>query len=593
MTVRFSAHTTYQFDIEESIAMGMDEVYATPFDSRTNERFADVQTILENLKRLREKADRAAERGLAVYPLFLTIMHPEGNFDVHPRFRRQRNLDGSERPGFVCFRDELRQDEMLQALAAAAELGFRRIAIDDDLRDAFCYCDEHLSSFEGFRGRTRGEIQAILDSPLTSAEHEDLRVGWYKSKSEKMLDFARKVETTIHSRNPKCRIGIYTSAKRCQDLSGRRMLEWFDLFHGDEAAAFTRLYGESYFDTGTGIAKSSGWHRYTHAVYPRDVEQRLEMTTVPAFEFRSPGNLLFECQLALLGCGVPLVHWALAVDFDISGLDRHLPGFKKTAEGLLESAPVPGQFTYDLAVYVGQGLGPYMPVSESLVRDPMEFYANLSLVGLPLACTDRIRENMRAVFVSGPVSREDVQNLDEYVKDGGVACLDALSARGYSLYGGEIEIAVQGPVTGHATERGPESSEDIAIGDLAPECVYLLETSRASQMWTGHRSDGSVTGKTCVVVRHGQGHFIFLGYDMGLASRALTRPAWRERVLAMLEYAGVTVPCYWSGDIGVQVNRTGTGHALANHNTSEACGVFHNNGEQCDTTLSSREIKLL
>ena len=276
MTVRFSAHTTYQFDIEESIAMGMDEVYATPFDSRTNERFADVQTILENLKRLREKADRAAERGLAVYPLFLTIMHPEGNFDVHPRFRRQRNLDGSERPGFVCFRDELRQDEMLKALAAAAELGFRRIAIDDDLRDAFCYCDEHLSSFEGFRGRTRGEIQAILDSPLTSAEHEDLRVGWYKSKSEKMLDFARKVETTIHSRNPKCRIGIYTSAKRCQDLSGRRMLEWFDLFHGDEAAAFTRLYGESYFDTGTGIAKSAGWHRYTHAVYPRDVEQRLD-----------------------------------------------------------------------------------------------------------------------------------------------------------------------------------------------------------------------------------------------------------------------------------------------------------------------------
>ena len=593
MTMRFSAQSTYQFDIDEKLAMGMDEVYASPFDPRTNDRFSSVETIIENLEKLREKAGRASERGLAVFPLFLTIMHPEGNFDVHPRFRRQRNLDGSVRPGFVCFRDERRQEEQLRIVDAAAALGFRRIAFDDDFRDAFCYCDEHLASFEGFRGKSREEIRKIFDGALDSAEHEDLRVAWYKSKREHMLYFAQKIETTIHSRNPKCRIGIFTSAKRCQDLSGRRMLEWVDLFHGEEAPAFTRLFGESYFDTNVGMLKSVGWHAYTHAVYPLDVERRLEVTTVPCFEFRSPGNVMFECQAALLACGVPRVHWALAIDFDASALDRHLEKFKKETGALLEKAAIPDRPSADVAVYIGHLLGPYMPVSDDLIRDPMELYANLAFLGFPVTCTDRFDKKLRAAFVSGPMTREMIQGLDEFVVNGGVAVLDALSARAYSLYGGNMKLTVNGPVTGHSGENCPDGTQDNLAGDLQPEAIYVFEGIEPEMEWRGYKANGAETGTTSAIVRYGQGSLILLGYDMGLASRRMTRPVWRRRVLAMLEHVGVSMPVRWEGDPAVQVQKTGAGYALVNHNPCEAIGVFYRDGEEHAVTLASREIKLI
>jgi hypothetical protein len=234
-----------------------------------------------------------------------------------------------------------------------------------------------------------------------------------------------------------------------------------------------------------------------------------------------------------------------------------------------------------------------MPVSEALTRDPMEFYANLAFLGLPMTCTGHLGKRFRAVFLSGPVSREMVQGLDEYVVNGGVAMLDALSARAYSLYGGNLKFTVNGPVAGHDGENCPDGSHDELIADLPPDGVFLLEGLKTDAEWTGHRSDGSETGVTSAVVPHGQGYLVLLGYDMGLSSRRLTRPVWRKRVLEMLDQAGVIMSTYWDGDPAVQVQKTGKGFALVNHNPSEAIGVFHVDGESREIVLAPREIKMI
>ena len=111
--------------------------------------------------------------------------------------------------------------------------------------------------------------------------------------------------------------------------------------------------------------------------------------------------------------------------------------------------------------------------------------------------------------------------------------------------------------------------------------------------WRGYKANGAETGTTSAIVRYGQGSLILLGYDMGLASRRMTRPVWRRRVLAMLEHVGVSMPVRWEGDPAVQVQKTGAGYALVNHNPCEAIGVFYRDGEEHAVTLASREIKLI
>ena len=94
----------------------------------------------------------------------------------------QRNIDGSYRPEFICFKDKIRQEEVISITAKFAEFGFNRIMFDDDLRDAFCYCNEHIYDFEGFHGKSRDEIKLILNGIITNPENEQLRQDWYSQR---------------------------------------------------------------------------------------------------------------------------------------------------------------------------------------------------------------------------------------------------------------------------------------------------------------------------------------------------------------------------------------------------------------------------
>ena len=254
--------------------MGISRAYVSPYKTN-NQGLPEPDVIHSNLEELAGKAEKAKKKGLEVFPFFVTINHPEGNYELPPRYRRQRNPDGSERSAFICFRDKTRQEEMINFTKKAAQLGFERILFDDDLRDAFCYCDEHLNGFKGFQGKSRNEISTILNNTLTTPEYERLRIEWYNYKNDGMEEYANKLRQGIHSINPECRIGICNSAKRCHDFSGRNPKKWLRLFSSDTAPAFVRLCGECYDDDLMHLAQSTGWHRSEQRRVGKEFRSRL------------------------------------------------------------------------------------------------------------------------------------------------------------------------------------------------------------------------------------------------------------------------------------------------------------------------------
>lgn len=573
--------------------MGIRRVYATPFDPTTDQRYAPPEVIQKNLEKIVQKAEAAASRGIEVYPMLLTIHHPEGNFTLPDRYRKQQDLDGSVREGFVCFRDATRQDELIETARHAAELGFERIAFDDDLRDAFCYCDQHLSGFDGFQGKTRDQIARILNAVLEEPGQEQLRIDWYHYKYQGMAEFARRLREAVHTVNPACQIGIFTSAKRCQDFSGRSMWSWARLFHTEQAPVFLRLAGECYTDDTEAVVRCGGWQQTTRDAFPADLERLLEVTATLRIGYRSPGTVGFETKMLVANTGISNIHWAWADEFQEMGLSQEVAQLKGELGKLAEQVSAPSQAP--LALLIGEELGPYTPTSISVpygaTHDPMSLYGSVALLGLPVTCSWQPEPTQPAILCSAYISRKMIRQIDQYVSGGGVAMLDAIAARCYQAYGGNAHFAIEGPHSSYAYELGPDGNRETMISRCPPDCIYRVEAANPHAAWTGYRWDNTAAGQTSCVLSCGQGKLVVLGYDLSRTGTMLVVDAWRQRLLAMLAAAGVSVPVYWSGPAGVQVVEYGDRAALVNYNTNPVTG-FLNSGTDPhrDVTVPAHDV---
>ena len=85
-----------------------------------------------------------------------------------------------------------------------------------------------------------------------------------------------------------------------------------------------------------------------------------------------------------------------------------------------------------------------------------------------------------------------------------------------------------------------------------------------------------------------------LGYDLSRTGTMLVIDPWRQRLLAMLAAAGVSVPVYWSGPAGVQVVEYGDRVALVNYNANPVTG-FLNSGTDPhrDMTVPARDVRFV
>ncbi len=571
--VTYTSQSRFDFDIDELLNSGFTAAYVTSF-VKNNECFSDPELILSNLEKLWIKSLEAKRKGLDVYPLFITIGHPEGNYRMPQRYRIQRNIDGSKRLGSVCFLDEIRQDEVVLFAKRAAELGFGRIAFDDDLRDAFCYCDEHIYGFGEFMSKSRQEISEILNGVLSNPEHEQLREKWYDYKNCRMQNFARRIEHAVHDANPLCRIGIFNSAKRCHDFSGRSPLVWANLFHTEDAPVFIRLCGECYDDNIMRLVQSTGWHSYFGEVYPVEMEKMLELTSVPSISYRSPGKVLLECSAVCAVTGESNILWAWTEEFRHTDLNKLLSSFKDEVVSLLprsKDKPIS-----PLSVYIGHELGAYTPpnISESygVKSDPLSIYNVSSLTGLPVIVRPEIDVHQPAVICSSYMSREMIEKVDDYVKFGGICLLDSIAAQSYLKYGGDVQFGVTGPVNSLRYEISFDAERDDMISDYPCDSTYIVTGVPDNTLWQVYDTNDKLVGVTIAVIESGKGRLVVMGYDISIAGAALLRPAWRQRIQKILLAAGVEMPVYWSGSPGVQVVLYSNRCAVINYNSNKVEG---------------------
>ncbi|MDP6416841.1 MAG: hypothetical protein QGG54_17680, partial [Gammaproteobacteria bacterium] len=477
----------------------------------------------------------------------------EGNFQLPQRYRKQTNIDGSPRQAFICFRDEVRQAEMLRYAAKAAELGFGRMAFDDDMRDAFCYCDEHLKGFEPFADKDREQVAEILNGVLTNPQQEELRRQWYQYKYDGMCDYAKRLEQTIHDINPQCRIGICTSAKRCQDFSGRDSLEWFKRFSTPQAPAFARLCGECYDDDITHLVQSTGWHQYFDRCFPEEIERMVEITSVPAISYRSAGSVLLETKAVVAATSKNTVHWCWTEEFDKTPLGDFVGPAKDDLAAITDEIKQPS--ISPLALYIGSKLGPYTPINISTAygatHDPMTAYNITSLVGLPITVTPTIPAGQQSILCCGYISRNMIADIDSYVQAGGVAVIDAKAAQCYKGYDGKADFAIDGPVSLHRYELSPTGQREDMVSECLPDCIYTIASKTAESCWTGYDISDNIIGSTTSIIACGTGKLIVLGYDLSRTNTVLLRPQWQDRVLDMLKTAGVDMPVYFDGPAAV------------------------------------------
>lgn len=591
----YTSQTRLDFDIDRLVEMGIDKAYVSPFTTN-NECLCEPDVILSNLEELARKAEAAAKKGIEVYPFFVTINHPEGNFEIPARYRRQRNMDGSQQLATICFRDETRQEDMIRFATKAAELGFGRLAFDDDLRDAFCYCDEHLNGFEPFRDKDRHEIDEILNGILTNPEHEKLRQEWYRYKYAGMCDYARRIEQAVHNINPRCQIGICNSAKRCQDFSGRDPVEWLKLFSTEQAPAFVRLCGECYDDDIMHLVQSTGWHQYFNRYYPEKIERMAEISSVPPLAYRSPGAVLLETKAVIAATAIDTIHWAWTEEFDNTALGGLIGPEKEIFKKI--AVEVQSQATSPLALYIGGELGPYMPINISVpygaTHDPVAAYNIMSLVGLPIVALPGIPASQPSVLCSGYISREMIFSIDEYVQSGGVAVVDAKAAQCYRVYGGKVDFEIKGPVSLHRYELSPQGLREDMISECPPDSIYLIESDTSIGTWTGYDVSGNITGVTTAVIACGKGRLIVLGYDLSRTKTALLCQQWRQRMLEMLSIAGVDFPVYWSGPAAIQCLYHADKVALANYNSNPVSGQLMTGRGDCKkVSIGPHELKIV
>ena len=593
--VIYTSQTRLSFDIDRLVEMDIDRAFVTPFVTN-NEILSAPEVILSNLELLADKAKAAAKKGLEVFPFFVTINHPEGNFQLPKRYRMQTNIDGSPRDAFICFRDKIRQQEMLRYAAKAAELGFGRMGFDDDMRDAFCYCDEYLNGFTPFASKSREQIAEILNGVLSNPEHEELRKQWYQYKYDGMVDYAHRLEQAIHNINPKCRIGICTSAKRCQDFSGRDPLEWLKIFSTPQVPAFARLCGECYDDDITHLVQSTGWHQYFDRCFPNDIERMCEITSVPAISYRSAGNVLLETKAVVAATAKTTVHWAWTEELDKTPLGDFVGPVKDDLAAITDEIKEPS--ISPLALYVGSELGAYTPINISTsygaTHDPMTAYNIISLVGLPITVVPTIPSGQQSILCCGYISRDMISNIDEYIQSGGVAIIDAKAAQCYKTYDGKADFTIDGPVSLHRYELTPTGQREDMVSECLPDCIYTIQSTTSKLRWTGYDISDNITGSTTAVIPYGKGKLIVLGYDLSRTNTVLLRPQWRDRMIAMLKTAGVEFSTYWNGNAAVQCLYYGDKVALANYNSSPVSGELIVAGkEQREVELKAFELKIV
>ena len=558
MSLDFSAQCRLHFDAAQLREVGVTRILASPFQVNS-ECFQSVEAFKENVRFVKEKVQGIHQQWpqAKVAIIMFTICHPEGNFCLPDRFRPQLDIEGRVRPGFICFRDEQRQSELLEMYRIIAEEGFEYVMIDDDFRDALCFCDRHLEAFKPFAKTTRKELTASFNNKRPSAAEVKLKRQWLDFRRQGLVEFAGKIEKALHSINPSLRIGICISAKRLNDLSGRSLREWLELFDTPAAPVFVRLAGEHYDDRSLGISRSVGWHQYYRELLPDDMEMMAEVTYVHSVCHKGPAGMRLETRIHLAGGLSVLFAWT--DDYRYNGGWNMLRHQKRPFEIIKEKSK---EFrnSVGLTVYAPENCAEYVPFDQVAAAEPIKAWQGLGLMGFPVKLGSRLDITHKVTLLTGCLPASLETDIEPYLRAGGILVIDALAARAVKemLPPEAVRYEIGDPISGLRLEK--VIVDGTAIDELAgfpPASVYCMEIRKghedeAEAITEIYDVDGERRGLGALTYPVGKGWIIVLAYDLCAVADRICSPAYRRLLSAILARVGYEPEVELSRDLFVQ-----------------------------------------
>jgi len=424
-TSLFSAQGRIHFSPEQHLKAGVGNFFITQFSS-VSEALLPIEWQKQQLAKLQQKyaALKKNRPDIVTGVMTYTLSHPEGQCQVPDCYQVQKDIDGRERPGFVCFLDHKRQQDLLEQYRTIAELGFDAVLIDDDFRDCFCFCELHLEKFSEYIGHdiSLEELREKLDTEDAGDEITSLRRKWIDFKYRNLYEFGKKIEQTVHSITPGCRIGICISAKRCNDLCGREINSWINLFDTNQAPVFVRLPGECYDSDSLKISQSAAWHSYYRNLVPPNVEKITEVTYVHALQpvFKSNFKQQIEMHLA---AGLPNQLLAWTEDFQVNEMWSVLESNRERFEKIKSlSFGVDGN--EGIAIFCPENRAHLSAYSTIEDEEQVHAYSTLAHLGFPVKLVPRLDPNNAVTVVTSPVHDQDLDAIRQYLGQGRTIVFD-------------------------------------------------------------------------------------------------------------------------------------------------------------------------
>ena len=570
MPLNFSCCSRIDIEAEKLKDVGITQIYASPFQVNS-EGFQDVETFKGKVALLKETTNDIHQswRDAVVAIDMFTIGHPEGCFEVPSRLRRQRDLAGRVRPGFVCFLDEQRQAELLEMYRIIGEEGFDRVLIDDDFRDALCFCDHHLSMFQSFSNITidRKALAELLTNKHLSTADIEVKRSWLDFRKQGLFAFAREIEKTLHGINSKLRIGICISAKRLNDLSGRGLWEWVRLFDTPEAPVFVRLAGEHYDERTLGFSRSVGWHQYSRELLPDEVEMMAEITYTHTISFKSPADIRLEILTHLAsGLNILLV-WMEYFHYNngwkmLAAEQDHFESVKEVSSRVNNSTGIAIYSPENYAEHIPfDEMSPGEPISNRMSRaEPIGAYQGLGLMGFAVKLVSRIHNSEKVTILASYLPYTLKTQIDSYLDAGGILVVDAIAAR--SLKTTDCQGLIKYKIGNQISELRMEKTifNGQVVDELAgfpPTSVYRLEIDKdnrdpiesVSELYDVH---GRRVGVGALLYPVRNGWIIVLAYDLSDVGYLFSSKSYREFITHIFEKIGYKPEVQLSKDLFVQ-----------------------------------------
>ena len=426
----------------------------------------------------------------------------------------------------------------MERFRQVARSGFRRLFLDDDFKDALCFCPLHIKDFSARIGRdvSAEELRRSFQDSDSADNSIELRHNYISFCRENLLYLARDIEQAVHEINPKLRLGICLSARRFQDLSGVVCTDVISIFDTPEAPAFARLPGEHYTPIPLDMACSIGYHTYYDAILPEKYERCWEATAVglAPYQPKSSNQMVQEGRISeALGIGPVL--WAWPEEFNdclhvwpglLTG--RSWPGAVIKKRNGREYPGIP--------VFLKAGLAHELSLEEHLKDGVIKGYQSLCLMGLPMRLSSELDSEDDSVCLFGPQPKSILELTPRWFKEGRTLVVDLPAVRKICRFQPDLfNFSIKEP------DRRPQSQVsllnetiDTTIAGFPLGSLAIMEGNGFKPITRVFDASGQDLGACIVEASVGNGKALILPFDLSLVNFHLSNKFYRDILIRKL-----------------------------------------------------------